>query len=129
MKPVWPLAPKHTCAALLLSLGAMTGSPAGPLPVDGTWVASSDGMGGELTILIKTQGAVVTGEGRQGHGALATAPLTLSGSYRAPTLLVKLKSRDGLIWSLAAQVTGRETMSGTLTWPTGTVQTLSFVRP
>jgi hypothetical protein len=121
--------PKHTLAALVLTLGTMAGGAAGPLPVDGTWVASSDGLGGELTIVIKTQGAAVTGEGLQGHGNLAAAPLTLSGTYRAPTLLLKLKSRDGLVWSLAAQVTGRETMSGTLTWPTGTVQTLAFVRP
>lgn len=129
MKPVWSLARQRTLAALLLTLSAAAGCRAQPLPVDGTWVASSDAMGGELTIVIKTQGTAVTGEGWQRHGALEAAPLTLAGSYRAPTLRVKLKSRDGLVWSLAAEVTGRETMSGTLTWPTGTVQALSFVRP
>lgn len=116
------------CLTLLMS-AAVVGCAAGPVPVDGTWVASSDAMGGELTLVVKTQGTVVTGEGRQGHSGLDHAPLMLSGSYRAPNLRVKLESPDGLIWSLAARVTGRETMGATLTWPGGTVQTLRFVRP
>jgi hypothetical protein len=119
----------RSLSALLLMLGAVAGCAAGPLPIDGTWVASSDAMGGELTLVIKTQGAVVVGEGRQGRGGPESAPWVLSGSYRAPALNVKLKSADGLVWSLAARVTGRETMSATLTWPTGTVQPLNFVRP
>lgn len=120
---------RRSIAVLLLMLGASACSAAGPWPVNGMWTASSDGMGGELTLVIRTQGSAVTGEGRQGRGTLESAPLSLSGSYRAPTLQLKLKSADGAVWSLVAKVTGRETMSGTLTWPTGTVQPLSFVRP
>lgn len=122
---------RRSTAVLLLMLGASASacSTAGPWPVDGMWTASSDGMGGELTLVIKTQGTAVTGDGRQGRGTLESAPLSLSGSYRASTLQLQLIAPDGALWLLTAKVTGRETMSGTLTWPTGTVQALSFVRP
>ena len=120
---------RRSIAVLFLMLGTSACSTAGPWSVDGLWTASSDGMGGELTLAIKTQGTAVTGEARQGRGSLETSPLSLSGSYRAPTLQLQLKSPDGALWSLTAKVTGRETMSATLTWPTGTVQRLSFVRP
>jgi hypothetical protein len=123
------MATRRSIAVLLLMLGTSACGTAGPWPVDGMWTASSDGMGGELTLVIKTQGINVTGEARQGRGTLESAPLSLSGSYRAPTLQIKLTAPDGAVWSLAAKVTGRETMNGTLTWPTGTVQPLSFVRP
>jgi hypothetical protein len=123
------VATARSLVASLVMLGASASSGAGTWPVDGMWTASSDGMGGELTLVIKTQGAVVTGEARQGRGALEATPLSLSGRFQAPALQLKLTSRDGTVWSLTAKVTGRETMSGTLTWPTGTVQALSFVRP
>ena len=109
--------------------GAVSGSAAGSWPVDGMWTASSDGLAGQLTIVIKTRGTAVCGEGRQGQAGLESAPLSLSGTYLAPTLQLKLKSPEGLVWSLTATVTGRETMNGLLTWPTGTVQPLAFVRP
>ncbi len=123
------MANKHAVAFLLLMLGTSACSTVGPVPLDGMWTASSDGLGGELTLVIRTQGAAVTGEARQSRGALESAPLSLSGSYRAPTLALKLKSPEGLVWSVSAKFTGSEIMNATLTWPTGTVQTLKFVRP
>lgn len=123
------MARRRCIAVLLLMVGTGACGSAGSWPVDGMWTASSDGMGGELTLEIKSQGTAVTGVGRQGRGTLESTPLSLSGSYHAPTLQLKLKSPDGAVWSLMAKVSGPETMSGTLTWPTGTVQALSFVRP
>lgn len=123
------MAHRRLLVTALLMLGAVSGRAAGSWPVDGTWTASSDGLAGQLTIVIKTRGTAVAGEGRQGQAGMEGAPLVLSGTYLAPTLQLKLKSPEGLVWSLRATVTGRETMNGVLTWPTGTVQPLAFVRP
>ena len=123
------MANKRLLMSSLLMLGAMSSSTSGTLPVDGIWTASSDGLAGQLTIVIKTHGTAVTGGGRQSQGGMEGAPLVLSGTYLAPTLQLKLKSPESLVWSLTATVTGRETMNGVLTWPTGTVQPLTFVRP
>lgn len=123
------MAHQHATAAFVLMLAAGASTAAAPVPVDGMWTAPSDGLGGELTLFIKTQGHAVTGHARSSRGALEGDPFTLTGSYQAPALKLRLKSPDGLIWSLSAQLTGSETMRATLTWPTGTVQALTFVRP
>jgi len=122
---------RGTWAAILLSGSAF--ACAAPWPGEGRWVASSHHQAGSLTLVLGAAAGgtdqAIQGQVQQQQGALPLSVIAASGHWRAPLLTLTWRTPDGAAWTLTAQLVGPERLQGTLAWPGGTVQTLTFVRP
>jgi hypothetical protein len=124
---------KRPCWILALCLAAAVSGESGwaaePRGVGGTWAGDVDQKGTLMTLELRSEGGTVTGNGHQARGALQAVTFRVSGTWRPPRLLLTLHLADGMAPVLDALQTEPEKLAGTLTWPGGTVQSLTFVRP
>lgn len=97
-------------------------------PIDGAWGASSDGMGSTLTMNLNSQGPLVTGVGTYSVGAIRTGSVGIAGTYHPPAAILAITYDHGETVTLSAEVTDNN-MRGKLTYKSGTVIDIGFVRP
>lgn len=100
-----------------------------PKPIDGTWIANSDGLGSTLTIVLSSKSSAVSGSGAYSTGAIRTGVLTVAGTYQPPQAALTLTYDHGETVQLVATVTDNERMKGKLTYKNGSVIAIELVRP
>ena len=119
-------------AAVLSSCGGGVSSGAGlapPSSIDGLWSAYSDGLGSTLTMTLSSRDTVVSGTGTYSTGAIRTGSIAVAGSYRSPSAALTITYDHGESVTFASTLLNGSQMKGKLTYRTGTVIDVEFVRP
>ena len=102
---------------------------ASPSSIDGLWSAFSDGLGSTLTMTLSSKDTVVSGIGTYSTGAIRTGSITVTGTYRPPSAALTIIYDHGESVTFAATLMSGSQMKGKLTYKTGTVIDIEFVRP
>ena len=108
-----------------------SGGPGLPPPasIDGLWSATSDGMGSTLTMTLSSRDTAVSGTGTYSTGAIRTGSVAVSGTYRPPSAALTINYDHGESVTFASTLLSSSQMKGKLTYMTGTVIDIEFVRP
>lgn len=117
------------CFAAVISCCACGGGSVAPASLDGAWNAYSDGLGSTLTMTLSSKGGLVSGTGTYIVGAIRTGSVVISGTYRAPSADLAITYDHGETVTFTAAVTDSDHMKGKLTYKSGTVIDIEFVRP
>lgn len=97
--------------------------------IDGLWSAYSDGLGSTLTMTLSSKDTVVSGTGNYSTGAIRTGSIAVTGTYRPPSAALTITYDHGDAVTFAATLMNGSQMKGKLTYKTGTVIDVEFVRP
>ena len=116
------------CFAAVVSCGG-GGSNFVPASIDGHWSAYSDGLGSTLTMTLSSRGTLVSGTGTYSVGAIRTGSVVIAGTYRLPSVVLAITYDHGETVTFATAVTDNSSMKGKLTYKSGTVIDVEFVRP
>ena len=100
-----------------------------PSSIDGLWNAYSDGLGSTLTLTLSSKDTVVSGTGTYSTGAIRTGLIAVTGTYRPPSAALTITYDHGESVTFAATLMNGSQMKGKLTYKTGTVIDVEFVRP
>ena len=100
-----------------------------PASIDGLWSATADGMGSTLTMTLSSRGTVVSGTGTYSTGAIRTGSVAVTGTYRPPSAALTLHFDHGESVTFASTLLSSGQMKGKLTYRTGSVIDVEFVRP
>ena len=100
-----------------------------PASIDGLWSAYSDGMGSTLTMTLSSRDTVVSGTGTYSTGAIRTGLIAVTGTYRPPSAALTITYDHGESVTFASTLLNGSQMKGKLTYRTGTVVDVEFVRP
>lgn len=114
--------------AVVCSCGSGSGNLV-PASIDGRWNAYSDGLGSTLTMTLSSRGTLVSGTGTYSVGAIRTGSVVISGTYRPSSAVLAITYDHGETVTFAAAVTDSSYMKGKLTYKSGTVIDVEFVRP
>ncbi len=117
------------CFAAVIGCCASGGGGVPPVSLDGRWNAFSDGLGSTLTMTLSSRGALVSGTGTYRVGAIRTGSVVIAGTYRAPSADLAITYDHGETVTFTAAVTDSDHMKGKLTYESGTVIDIEFVRP
>ena len=115
-------------AAVVCCCGSGSGNLA-PASIDGRWSAYSDGLGSTLTVILSSRGTLVSGTGTYTIGAIRTGSVVIAGTYHPSSAVLAITYDHGETVTFAAAVTDSSSMKGKLTYKTGTVMDIEFVRP
>jgi hypothetical protein len=120
----------HNALASLALASLVCGCAGGdvsPPSVDGTWSATSQGVGNSLTLRLSTQETVVSGAGAYSDtGRIGV--LAIAGSYLPPAAVLTFNYDNGDTALYTATVPDDGHMNGRLTYRNGTSLDLAFVR-
>ena len=116
-------------AAVVSCCGGGGGGNFAPASIDGYWSAYSDGMGSTLTMILSSRGTLVSGTGTYSVGAIRTGSVVIAGTYRLPSVVLAITYDHGETVTFATAVTDNSSMKGKLTYKSGTVMDIEFVRP
>lgn len=97
--------------------------------IDGPWSAYSDGLGSTLAMTLSSKGKAVSGKGTYSVGAIRSGTVAIAGTYNPPEAVLVITYDHGETVTFAGEVTDGDHMKGTLTYGTGTVIDIEFVRP
>lgn len=117
------------CFAAVISCCASGGGSGAPASLDGVWSAFSDGLGSTLTLNLSSSGARVSGTGTYRVGAIRTGSVVITGTYRSPAADLAITYDHGETARFTAAVTDGGHMKGRLSYKSGTVVNVEFVRP
>ena len=110
--------------------GASGGAGAAPPPaIDGLWSANSDGLGSTLTMTLRSKDTAVSGTGTYSTGAIRSGSVAVTGTYRPPAAFLTIIYDHGEAVTFTATLMNDSQMKGKLTYKTGTVIDVEFVRP
>ena len=109
--------------------GSSGASLAPPSSIDGLWSAFSDGLGSTLTMTLSSKDTVVSGTGTYSTGAIRTGSIAVTGTYRPPSAALTITYDHGESVTFASTLLNGSQMKGKLTYKTGTVIDIEFVRP
>jgi len=98
------------------------------LSIDGTWSATAQIVGSNLTVRLSTQDSVVSGAGVYSSVAGRTGVLAVAGTYQPPVALLTFKYDSGDTALFAATAADGGHMNGKLTYQDGTSVDLGLVR-
>ena len=115
-------------AAVVCCCGSGSGNLA-PASIDGRWSAYSDGLGSTLTITLSSRGTLVSGTGTYTIGAIRSGSVVIAGTYHPSSAVLAITYDHGETVTFAAAVTDSSYMKGKLTYKSGTVIDVEFVRP
>ncbi len=115
-------------AAVVCCCGSGSGNLA-PASIDGRWNAYSDGLGSSLTMTLSLSGKMVSGTGTYSVGAIRTGSVVIAGTYRPTSAVLVITYDHGETVTFAATVTDSSHMKGKMTYKSGTVIDVEFVRP
>jgi hypothetical protein len=110
-------------------IGCCASGGGAPASLDGRWNAYSDRLGSALTLNLSSSGARVSGTGTYRVGAVRTGSVVISGTYRAPSADLAITYDHGETVTFTAAATDSDHMKGKLTYKSGTVIDIEFVRP
>ena len=116
------------CFAAVVSCGG-GGSNFVPASIDGRWNAYSDGLGSTLTLTLSSRGALVSGTGTYSVGAIRTGSTVVTGTYRLPSVMLSITYDHGETMTFDGAVNDNGNMKGKLTYKSGAVIDIEFVRP
>lgn len=119
------------CVAAVVSCCGGGGGNFAPASIDGYWSAYSDGLGSTLTMTLSSRGTLVSGTGNYTVGAIRTGAVVIAGTYRLPSVVLAITYDHGetVTFATATAVTDNSSMKGKLTYKSGTVIDVEFVRP
>ena len=114
--------------AVAVSCGAGPSSLAAP-SIDGLWSAYSDGLGSTLTMTLSSRDTAVSGTGTYSVGAIRTGSVVVTGTFHPPSAALIITYDHGETVTFTAAVVDSDQMKGKLTYKSGTVIDVEFVRP
>ena len=116
------------CFVAVVSCGGGGGNLV-PATIDGRWSAYSDGLGSTLTMNLSSRGTLVSGTGTYSVGAIRTGSTVVAGTYRLPSAVLSITYDHGETVTFEGAVNDNSNLKGKLTYKSGAVLDIEFVRP